>query len=158
MHSTSLICRRVVGARGWRIGTVREIVFDESARKIEALEVGLHRPVAPEFQMRHLLARSSIDIDVGRVHAVGDHVLLSVTKLDLRQLVSSLSREPTGGSRGTIPPEPSQSRGKGRAPPLPVANPSPPLRVCEGTPFPSPRIPPSVNVGACRSGNAPGLL
>ena len=88
MKSGGLIGKEVVGSGGWTIGRVREIVFDETTWRIGSLEVKLDRSVAEEYQMKRLLRSTTLVVDVASVHAVGDHIMLSVTKPQLGQLVS----------------------------------------------------------------------
>ena len=88
MKSARLIGREVVGQRGFKIGKVAGITFDESSWKVTSLEVRLFRQVAEEFRMRRVLMRTRIDVAVGSVHAIGDRVILSVSKTELRRLVS----------------------------------------------------------------------
>ena len=92
MKGRRLIGKEVVGARGWKIGKVKDIVFDEGSWRIGSLEVRLHRAVAQEYQMRHLLTRSVIEADVSSIRAVGDQVLLSVGKTDLRRMLTPSGR------------------------------------------------------------------
>lgn len=94
MKSRSLIGKEVVGARGWKIGKVKDIVVDENTWKVDSIEVALHRAIAEEYQMRHLISRSNIEISVGSVTAVGDQVMLSVSKTELRRMISTQSNRP----------------------------------------------------------------
>ncbi len=95
MKAGKLLGKQVVGSRGWKIGKVKELVFDENTWQIGALEVELNRTVAQDYQMKKLLGRSSIAVKVDSVHAVGDQVILAVTKPELRRLVASLREAPT---------------------------------------------------------------
>lgn len=40
--------------------------------------------------MKKLLSRTTVAVDVASVHAMGDHVVLTVTKPELQRLVSFL--------------------------------------------------------------------
>jgi len=88
MKSRRLIGMQVVGSEGWTIGKVRDIVFDETTWRIGSLEVKLDRSVAEEYQMKKLLSRTTLVVDVASVHAVGDHLMLSITKPELGKMVS----------------------------------------------------------------------
>jgi len=88
MKSKGIIGKEVVGSGGWTIGEVRDIVFDETNWRIGSLEVKLDRSVAEEYQMKKLLTRATLTIDVASVRAVGDHIMLSVTKPELGHMVS----------------------------------------------------------------------
>jgi sporulation protein YlmC with PRC-barrel domain len=101
MKSRRLLGKEVVGAGGFRIGKIKEIVFDEKSWCIGTLEVELDRSVAEEYQMKKLLARTSLMVDVSSVKAVGDHVLLSVTKPELRRMVSSPAKSTSPNSVST---------------------------------------------------------
>jgi sporulation protein YlmC with PRC-barrel domain len=100
MKSGRLLGKQVVGSGGWRIGRVKDIIFDETTWRIEALEVRLDRKVAQEYRMKRLLLRTRLEVDVKSVHAIGDHVLLSVTKPGLRRMLSGGPESPPseGGS------------------------------------------------------------
>jgi sporulation protein YlmC with PRC-barrel domain len=101
MKSGRLLGKQIVGAGGWRIGKVKDIIFDETTWRIGSLEVTLDRKVAQEYQMKKILLRTSLEVDVKLVHAIGDHVLLSVTKPELRRMLSGVPESPhsDGGSR-----------------------------------------------------------
>ncbi len=88
MKSRRLLGKQVVGASGWRIGKVKDLIFDETTWHIGSIEVTLDRNVAQEYQMKKILLRTALEVDVKLVHAVGDHVLLSVTKPELRRMLS----------------------------------------------------------------------
>ncbi len=90
MKSGSLIGKQVVASAGWKIGVVKEIVFDERSWRIGALEVELEKSVAEEFEMKKLLSRTSVEVGVDTVRAVGDHVILGVDKDELRKIIASL--------------------------------------------------------------------
>lgn len=110
MKFARLLGKEVVGLRGWKIGKVSGLDFDESSWKIISLEVRLHRHVAEEFRMKKVLVRARIEVRVSSIYAIGDHVVLSVTKPALKRLVSgppnSVRRAP---SRPPLP-EPSRTR------------------------------------------------
>lgn len=88
MKSRGLVGKQVVGSGGWTIGTVKEIDFDETSWRIGSIEIELDRFVAEEYQMKKLLSRTTIAVDVASVHAIGDHVVLTVTKPQLQRMVS----------------------------------------------------------------------
>jgi len=100
MKGRRLLGKQVVGASGWRIGKVKDLIFDETTWRIGSLEVTLDRKVAQEYQMKKILVRTSLEVDVKMVHAIGDHVLLSVTKPGLRRMLSGWAESPpsAGGS------------------------------------------------------------
>jgi sporulation protein YlmC with PRC-barrel domain len=86
MKISGLVGREVLGSGGWRIGRVQEVVFDETNWQIRSLDVKLDRSVAQEFQMKKLFFKTTVKIDVTSVHAVGDHIMLSVTKSQLGKM------------------------------------------------------------------------
>lgn len=92
MKCRKLLGKEVVGARGWKIGRINDLLFDEGSWTIRSIEVQLHRAVAEEYRLRRLLSRSTIEVDVGSVRGIGDHVILGVTKTELRQKLSSATR------------------------------------------------------------------
>ncbi len=91
MKSDTLIGKQVVASAGWTIGTVKEIVFDDKTWRIGAIEVELEKPIAEEFEMKKLLSRTSVEIGVDTIRAVGDHVILAVDKPELRMIIASLA-------------------------------------------------------------------
>jgi sporulation protein YlmC with PRC-barrel domain len=88
MRSEGLIGKQVVGSGGWTIGRIKGIVFDETNWRIGSLEVDLDPNVAKEYEMNKLLSRTTVNVDVNAVHGIGDHVILSISKPQLRALVS----------------------------------------------------------------------
>ena len=104
MKIRAVLGKEVVGAGGWEIGKVEDAVVDEASWKVTALVVRLHGPVAEEYRMKHLLSRTTVDVAIASVHAVGTHVILSVTKPELRRMVSSLA----GQSRWLERPMPAE--------------------------------------------------
>jgi sporulation protein YlmC with PRC-barrel domain len=108
MRAKQLLGKQVVGADGWKIGKVKEIVFDEKSWQIQSLEVELDRSVAEEYDMKKLLSRTSLQVAVSSVKAVGDHFLLSVTKSELRRMISHETEPPPSAGafgEGYVPPK-----------------------------------------------------
>ena len=97
MKSAKLFGKEVVGLRGFQIGRVVGINFDESSWSIASLDVRLFRRVAEEFRMRRVLVRTKIEVGVRSISAVGDRVILSVSKTDLRRMVSVSPKAPNRG-------------------------------------------------------------
>ena len=110
MRSRNLIGKEVVGARGWKIGKVKELIFDEGTWKIVSVEVELERRVAEEYRMKRLLSRTDVKLAVESVRAVGDHVILSVTKPELRRMVASQSEIREDAAPSGSPPLPQPAR------------------------------------------------
>jgi sporulation protein YlmC with PRC-barrel domain len=94
MKSGRLLGTQVVGAGGWRIGKVKEIIFDDTTWRIGSLEVALDRNVAKEYHMSKILLRTALMVDVKMIKAIGDHVLLTVTKPQLRLMLSGGGETP----------------------------------------------------------------
>ena len=83
-----MIGKQVVGSGGWTIGRIKGIDFDETSWRIGSLEVDLDPNVAKEYEMKKLLARTTVNVDVNTVHGMGITLILSISKPQLRALVS----------------------------------------------------------------------
>ncbi|MGA7923026.1 MAG: PRC-barrel domain-containing protein [Thermoplasmata archaeon] len=104
MKTGILVGKEVVGSNGWKIGKIRDVTFNEKTWQIGSLDIQLERSVAEEYQMKALLTRPTLSVDVSSVHAVGDHVILSVTKPELREMVTT-QMTPSPSTLLSPPPE-----------------------------------------------------
>ncbi|MHB1435087.1 MAG: PRC-barrel domain-containing protein [Thermoplasmata archaeon] len=86
MKSGELIGKEVVGSGGWKIGRINELIFDGHNWRISHIEINLDGDVAKEFEMKKLLSKTAINVDVASIHGVGDHVMLSLTKANLQEM------------------------------------------------------------------------
>lgn len=86
MKSSELIGKEVVGSGGWDIGKVTDVNFDTGTWRIISIGVNLEGDVAKEFEMKKLLTKTAIHIEVSSIHSIGDHVMLTLTKPDLQRL------------------------------------------------------------------------
>lgn len=110
MKSAKLIGKEVVGMRGWRIGKVSGINFDETTWNVISLDVRLFRKVADELRMKRVLLPTKIEVAVSTISAIGDRVILSVPKPSLRRV---LTDHPSGTkTTRTIPPLPEPPRSR----------------------------------------------
>ena len=104
MESAKLIGKEVVGMRGWKIGTVAGINFEEATWKVVSVGARLFRRVAEEFRMKRVLLPTTIEVGVGSISAIGDRVILSVPKPVPRRILSS--RPGPAKGRRVVPPLP----------------------------------------------------
>ena len=76
--------REVIESKGWKIGRIRDFIFDQEGWKITAIEVELTREIAEEFKLRKRLGKTCIPVGVDHIRAIsGDHVVLGSSKGDL---------------------------------------------------------------------------
>jgi sporulation protein YlmC with PRC-barrel domain len=101
MKSGGILGKEVIGSGGWKIGKITELVFDENSWRIGSIEVVLDPEVAKEYEMKKLLSRTTINVDVSSVHAIGTHVILSITKPELREMISHKKDETSSGPPAT---------------------------------------------------------
>ncbi|MBV8551474.1 MAG: hypothetical protein JOY54_09250 [Acidobacteriaceae bacterium] len=80
--------RTVIAADGKAIGDVAALFIDTSAWTITALQIKLHKAVAEQLgAARSMLRAATLELPVRMVQSVGDAVLLSVSALELRQIL-----------------------------------------------------------------------
>jgi sporulation protein YlmC with PRC-barrel domain len=80
--------RTAIAADGQAIGEVAALLIDTSAWTIFALQVKLNKSVAEQLgAARGLLRAAKLELPVSMVQSVGDAVLLSVSTLELRQIL-----------------------------------------------------------------------
>jgi sporulation protein YlmC with PRC-barrel domain len=99
MYTSDLMNKEVVGAEGWKIGAVREILIDRDKWAITALSVTLESNVAKEFSLKKMWGRSSITIPIGHVQGVGDRIVLKISKtqvLETTKAETPADRLPVG--------------------------------------------------------------
>ena len=80
--------RTVIAADGQAIGEVSALLIDTSAWNIVALQIKLHKAAAEQLgAARGILRAATLELPVRMVQSVGDAVLLSVSTLELRQIL-----------------------------------------------------------------------
>jgi sporulation protein YlmC with PRC-barrel domain len=77
----------VISEEGGRIGEVKDFVVEPSSWQVKALDVELFANVADEFRMKKLLRSTRVPIEVEHVKSVGDHVILKVSKAQLKSII-----------------------------------------------------------------------
>ena len=83
MKSATLFGKKVIGRRGFRIGEVVGIHFDENSGKVISLDVRLFRRVTEEFRKHRVLVRTRREVGVRSIPEIGDRVILTVSKTEL---------------------------------------------------------------------------
>lgn len=89
MNSSQFLGKHVMGEEGWRIGEVKDLVVDTTDWQVKALDVQLFPNVADEFGMKKLLRTTHIPIDIEHVKAVGDAVILKISKAHLKSMINA---------------------------------------------------------------------
>ncbi len=83
----------MIGDEGLRIGEVRDLVVDPGNWQVKALDVELFANVADEFGMKRLLRSTRVPINVEHVKSVGDHVILKISKAQLKLVLQPAGPE-----------------------------------------------------------------
>jgi sporulation protein YlmC with PRC-barrel domain len=91
MFTSDLMDKEVVGAEGWRIGRVREIVIDKDKWAVTGLSVALESNVAKEFNLKKMWGRSDFTIPIGQVQGVGDRIVLKSSKTQVFEIAKTES-------------------------------------------------------------------
>jgi sporulation protein YlmC with PRC-barrel domain len=89
MFTSDLIDKEVVGAEGWRIGKVREILIDKDKWTVTGLSVALESNVAKEFNLKKLWGRSDVTIPIGQVQGAGDRIVLKSSKTQIFEIAKT---------------------------------------------------------------------
>jgi sporulation protein YlmC with PRC-barrel domain len=84
----------VIESKGYKLGTVSDLQFDERNWKLTAFEVQLDDAVAKEHQLKRRFRKTRVFINVERVQSVGDKVILKGSKEDLLKLIATSSSAP----------------------------------------------------------------
>ena len=101
MNSSELSGRQVIGDEGLRIGEVRDTVVDTANWQVKALDVELFANVAEEFGMKRLLRSTRVPINIEHVKSVGDHVILKVSKTQLKSILLPTGQEEKAAAPAT---------------------------------------------------------
>jgi len=88
--SSEIIGKEVIGSQGERLGTVRDIQFDEKGWNVLAIGVQLDKEVADEHNLGHRFRKTEVLISVKHIQAVGDKVILTGSSKELLQLITPL--------------------------------------------------------------------
>ncbi len=88
MNSSELLGRHVIGDEGGRIGEVKDLIVETGSWQVKALDVELFANVADEFGIKKLLRSTRVPIGVEHVKNVGDHVILKISKAQLRWVLA----------------------------------------------------------------------
>ena len=83
MKSARLFGKKVLGRRGFRLGTGVGVHFDEYSGKVISLDVRLFRRVAEEFRKHRVLVRTRREVGLRSIPEIGDRVILTVFKTEL---------------------------------------------------------------------------
>jgi sporulation protein YlmC with PRC-barrel domain len=87
LKAKDFIGKTVVGAKGWKIGKVTEILFDSDTFQINGIEVELQSNIARELNLKKALRSSKLALNIGEIQGVADQVVLKIDKDVLRKLV-----------------------------------------------------------------------
>jgi sporulation protein YlmC with PRC-barrel domain len=80
MISKDLIGKEVVGAEGWKIGKVKDIMIDKDTWAVTSLSIDLESNIAKEFKLKKMWGKSDLTIPVGHVQGVADRIVLKTSK------------------------------------------------------------------------------
>ena len=88
MLSSEIVGKEVIGSQGERLGTVRDVQFDEKGWSVLALGVQLEKDIADRYNLGHRFRKTEVMIEVKHVQAVGDKVILTGSSKELLQLMT----------------------------------------------------------------------
>lgn len=94
MYSSDLIGKEVVGAEGWNIGKVRELVVDKERWTVTGLSVGLESNVAKAFNLKKMWGAGDLAIPVAHVQAAGDRIILKIPKSQIAEIAKTAAGKP----------------------------------------------------------------
>jgi sporulation protein YlmC with PRC-barrel domain len=86
---SEIIGKEVIGSQGDKLGTVHDIQFDEKGWSVLAIVVQLEKDVADEYNLGRRFRKTQVLINVKYIQAVGDKVILTGSRKELLQLVTS---------------------------------------------------------------------
>lgn len=89
MLGSEIIRKEVIGSQGEKLGTVHDIQFDEKGWSVLAIVVQLEKDVADEYNLGRRFKKTQVLINVKYIQAVGDKVILTGSRKELLQLVTS---------------------------------------------------------------------
>ncbi|SRR5579872_2449957 len=103
LNASTLSGKEVIGLNGWKIGKVKECVFDTGTWQITHLDVGLKGDIAEELGLKQTFKTTHVLIDVRRVQGVGDAVILNTSKEDLLAKLTASDAAPNSEVTQQIP-------------------------------------------------------
>jgi len=86
-----MMAKEVIGSQGEKLGTVRDIQFDEKAWNVLAIVVELEKDVADQYKLGHRFKKTEVPINVKNIQAVSDKVILTGSRKELMQLITAPS-------------------------------------------------------------------
>jgi sporulation protein YlmC with PRC-barrel domain len=89
LMGSKIIGKEVIGSQGDKLGTVHDIQFDEKGWSVLAIGVQLEKEVADEYNLGRRFKKTQVLINVKHIQAVGDKVILTGSRKELLQLVTS---------------------------------------------------------------------
>jgi sporulation protein YlmC with PRC-barrel domain len=93
MIAKDLIGKEVVGAGGWKIGKVKEIMIDRDTWAVTALSIDLESNIAKEFNMKKMWGKSDLTIPVGQVQGIADRIVLNTSKSQILEAAKTGTQE-----------------------------------------------------------------
>ncbi len=94
MYTRDVIGKEVLGAEGWKIGKVEEIVIDKESWAVTALSVALESNIAKEFNVKKMWGKSAFTVPIGQVQGVADRIILKISKSQISDLAKASAQEP----------------------------------------------------------------
>lgn len=83
--------RTVIAADGQAIGEIAALFLDSDAWRVESLQIKLRNEVADQLgATRGMFHAGTLELPIRMVQSVGDAVVLSVAKNELRQVLSGV--------------------------------------------------------------------
>ena len=83
-----IIGREAIGAEGFKLGKIDDIIFDEKSWSIVAFKIKLEKDVAERHNVRQRFRKSYVMVNVGHVQAIGDRVLLNSSNEEIMKLIT----------------------------------------------------------------------
>jgi sporulation protein YlmC with PRC-barrel domain len=90
LKATDVLEKEVIGAKGWKIGKIKDIIFNESQWSVNAIDIELEGNIAEEFNISKHFRKTRVPLDVRHIQAIsGDSVVLKSSKDELFNIVAA---------------------------------------------------------------------
>jgi len=89
LNSKDILDKEVIGAGGWKLGKVKEIVVDTTSWQVTSLELDLEGDIKRDFNVKSHLVDGRFPLDPQQIQSIGDRIVLKSTKEELFRLVAS---------------------------------------------------------------------
>ena len=104
MNTSQVLEKEVIDSKGWKIGKIKDIIFDANDWKVLSIDVELEDNIAEEFKMLKHFRKAHVTVYVKYVQAIsGDRVPLNISKNELFSLVAAAEKSEPGSQAATSP-------------------------------------------------------